>query len=51
METGNHAYRQTVLGNLVFKEDASADSEGGGTGGPDPPPPWKITSHMGFYRE
>ena len=22
----------------------------GGTGGPDPPP-WKITSYMGFYRE
>ena len=29
---------------------SSADPEGG-TGGPDPPPPWKITSYMGFYRE
>ena len=30
---------------------ASADPErGGGAGGPDPPP-WKITSYMGFYRE
>ena len=27
----------------------SADPEGG-TGDPDPPP-WKITSYMGFYRE
>ena len=24
---------------------------GVGTGGLDPPPPWKITSYMGFYRE
>ena len=23
----------------------------GRAGGPDPPPPWKITSYMGFYRE
>ena len=30
---------------------SSADPEAG-TGGPDPPPPpWKITSYMGFYRE
>ena len=29
---------------------SSADPEGG-TGGPDPPPPCKITSKMGFYRE
>ena len=29
---------------------SSADPEGG-TGGPDPPPPWKITSYMGFYTE
>ena len=39
METRNHAYRQTVLGNLVFKEDASADSEGGWDRGSGPPPP------------
>ena len=24
---------------------------GGGTGGPDLPPPWKITRYMGFFRE
>ena len=33
----------------VMGLDSSADPEGGGTGGPDPP--WKIASYMGFYRE
>ena len=32
----------------LYYQIASADPEGG-TGGLDPP--WKITSHMGFYRE
>ena len=40
--------------SLVNKQEwdtlASADPEGG-AGSPDPPPPWKITSYMGFYRE
>ena len=34
---------------ILFIYTASADPEGGGTGGLDPP--WKITSYMGFYRE
>ena len=36
--------------DLFKKSTASADPEGGGTGGPDPPPS-KSTSYMGFYRE
>ena len=35
--------------SLCTPRIASADPEGG-QGGPDPPP-WKITSYMGFYRE
>ena len=39
--------RGHIVGNDVR---SSADPEGGGAGGPDPPP-WKITSYKGFYRE
>ena len=32
------------------RSQPSADPVGG-AGVPDPPPPWKITSYLGFYRE
>ena len=42
--------QRTILSDAVYLlARASADPEGG-TGGPDPPP-WEITSYMGFYRE
>ena len=41
-------YECTSFSLFVF-DVSSADPEGG-TGGPDPPP-WKITSYMGFYKE
>ena len=37
-----------VESKIFLNMQPSADPEGG-TGGPDLP--WKITSHMGFYRE
>ena len=44
-----HAYIMPKSPSNSVDPDTSADPEGG-TGGPDPPP-WKIISYMGFYRE
>ena len=37
--------------SIVTPLVASADPERGGGGRGSGPPPWKITSYMGFYRE
>ena len=36
---------------IVFSFGYSSADPEEGTGGPDPHPPWEITSYMGFYRE
>ena len=43
----SHTDGPCIEGTLI-QDHSSADPEGGTGSGP---PPWKITSYMGFYRE
>ena len=47
--TGPQPRLDTFLEFVDICNTASVDPEGGQGSGP--PPPWKITSYMGFYRE
>ena len=40
-----------ILTTGKLNRSQPSENPEGGSGGPDPPPPWKITSGIGFYRE